>query len=749
MRRHKLQTVANIYEEEVVLSAYYYLNKILTEFDLNSNLDSHFLSMFDQSAMNDLVNDVFKPFQEKFNEQILDPDEKPSYMRNRRYRDERELFDSLQKSNFTLGDIENDISTYKEKQENGDLIIIDFILSVLEKSIEKFDITQTNTYLKVDKTFESLGLKKKYIPLVHFLGILSEFPVLGDWLDMVLERDTFIICVSKVTGLSKSEIYRQTTKKSKFTLFGILEEHARGNRGNLEITSRFSQYLIEPGQETFGMRLLKENKETPQELSSFFLPSQEKDRLRALLREKNSAKILLYGSPGSGKTEFAKSLAHSIGSVLLRIDTHDAEDTEERRAALVVGELSTRENGGILLMDESDDLLNEGKNIGFFFGNSAPLPEKKIWMNEFLDNIKGRVIFITNEYYSIHESVRRRFDYSLQFHPADQKQREYYWNRVLDLEGVKEEMNEETVQDFSEIYPVGVGGITSSVRSTKKICSTEPNHKFTSVLQDVLNKHVQLLGGKIQKSSLSRSPYDVSILNTDADLSSLEALVKNYKEELDSSDFSNLGSLCILLYGKPGTGKTEYARYLAKHLKIEIVQKRSSDLQSMWLGMTEKNIASAFQEAEKKKAIFFLDEADSFLRSRELATRSYEGSQTNEFLTWMESFRGIFIASTNFLKDFDPAVLRRFAWKGEFKPLTRDNKVKLLMKYFPGLEEKFSSLQLESIKDIPELTPGDYKALWNKMRYKSIESISTEEIVTGLKIEVSFKAENQNKIAGF
>jgi SpoVK/Ycf46/Vps4 family AAA+-type ATPase len=73
----------------------------------------------------------------------------------------------------------------------------------------------------------------------------------------------------------------------------------------------------------------------------------------------------------------------------------------------------------------------------------------------------------------------------------------------------------------------------------------------------------------------------------------------------------------------------------------------------------------------------------------------------------MESFRGIFIASTNFLKDFDPAVLRRFAWKGEFKPLTRDNKVKLLMKYFPGLEEKFSSLQLESIKDMPELTPGD------------------------------------------
>lgn len=49
--------------------------------------------------------------------------------------------------------------------------------------------------------------------------------------------------------------------------------------------------------------------------------------------------------------------------------------------------------------------------------------EKKIWMNEFLDQMNGKLIIITNEYDTIHESVLRRFDYSIEFFPAEPKQR--------------------------------------------------------------------------------------------------------------------------------------------------------------------------------------------------------------------------------------------------------------------------------------------------------------------------------------
>jgi transitional endoplasmic reticulum ATPase len=749
-RRRQVQSLANIYDPEVVKSSYYYVHRILNEFDMNANLNSKFLSMFEASLYGKLIQEFFLPIQRKINAAQTDKEEYLPYPRHgRRMKGDRDLFDTLGKNNFSLDDLENDILLFIDKEETGAQKIQDFFLNSLETLLEGFDITQSNSYLKIQKTFDSLGLKTKYIPLIHFLGILSEFPVLNQWLVHGNSDDMFMICTSKLSGLSKAEIYMQTSSKSKFTLFGILEESSRVHRGReIDITSNFHQYLTEPGLETFGMRLVKEDTDIPQELSSFFLPDYEKDRLRALLDKSNSAKILLYGSPGTGKTEFAKSLAESIGATLLKIDIHDAEDTEERRAALVVGELSTRETGGILLMDEADDLLNEGKVMRFFFGASSPIPEKKIWMNEFLDSLKGRVIFITNEFSSIHESVRRRFDYSLQFFPADQKQREYYWSRVLHLEGVIDFFTPEKIKEFSEVYPVGVGGITSSIRASKKICSAESSQNFIPVVQDVITKHIHLIGGKVQKPILSKTPYDPSLLHTDSDLLNLETLIKNYREDLESSD-TNIGSLCLLFYGKPGTGKTEYARYLSKLLEIELIQKRSSDLQSMWVGKTEKNIAEAFMEAEKKKSIFFLDEADSFFRTRELATQSYEGSQTNEFLTWMESFRGIFIASTNFLTDFDPAVLRRFAWKGEFKPLRREDKVKILFQYFPDLTNLFSSLEKEAIKDISSLTPGDYRAVWNRFRYRDLKQIEAAEIISALQTEASFKSENQSKIAGF
>ena len=69
---------------------------------------------------------------------------------------------------------------------------------------------------------------------------------------------------------------------------------------------------------------------------------------------------------------------------------------------------------------------------------------------------------------------------------------------------------------------------------------------------------------------------------------------------------------------------------------LPVVQKRASDLLDPFVGGTERNIADAFAEARDTNAFLVFDEADSLLLERADAMRSWEISQVNEMLTWME-----------------------------------------------------------------------------------------------------------------
>lgn len=58
--------------------------------------------------------------------------------------------------------------------------------------------------------------------------------------------------------------------------------------------------------------------------------------------------------------------------------------------------------------------------------------------------------------------------------------------------------------------------------------------------------------------------------------------------------------------------------------------------------------------------VLIFDEADSLLSDRRGAARSWEVSQVNEFLAQLDRYKGVFIATTNFVKQFDMAAMRRF-----------------------------------------------------------------------------------------
>ncbi len=100
-----------------------------------------------------------------------------------------------------------------------------------------------------------------------------------------------------------------------------------------------------------------------------------------------------------------------------------------------------------------------------------------------------------------------------------------------------------------------------------------------------------------------------------------------------------------------------------------MLQKRASDLLSMWVGGSEKAIAAVFAQAQTEGALLLIDEAEALLFDRGAAARAFEVSQVDEMLTWMEQHPLPFVCTTNMVDRLDAAVPRRFTLKLRFEAL--------------------------------------------------------------------------------
>ncbi len=131
----------------------------------------------------------------------------------------------------------------------------------------------------------------------------------------------------------------------------------------------------------------------------------------------------------------------------------------------------------------------------------------------------------------------------------------------------------------------------------------------------------------------------------------------------------------ILLHGEPGNGKTAFAEALAGELGVPFLQMTYGDVSSKWVGEMPRVIANCFALAKRSApCVFFVDELDSFLTSRDSGSNNSEDQKiTNTLLTEIVNLRRhrvVLVGATNYLAKLDAAAIRegRFDYKVEVTP---------------------------------------------------------------------------------
>ena len=177
---------------------------------------------------------------------------------------------------------------------------------------------------------------------------------------------------------------------------------------------------------------------------------------------------------------------------------------------------------------------------------------------------------------------------------------------------------------------------------------------------------------------------------------------KNFQSIRDRLKETNFRSgFACLFYGAPGTGKTETVLQIARKTGRDLIQVIISEIKSMWVGESEKNIKGVFEDYRKmvkqsaKTPILLFNEADAIIGKRmvgaEKAVDKLENNIQNIILQEIEQLDGILIATTNLAENMDKAFERRFLYKVKFEKPDLHGRLQIWQTMIPSLNDADAS----------------------------------------------------------
>ena len=416
--------------------------------------------------------------------------------------------------------------------------------------------------------------------------------------------------------------------------------------------------------------------------------------------------ILLYGPPGTGKTELTKVGAETAGLVLHgageEVAREGESDRSERLANLVFSlRLLAGSKGTALLFDEMEDVAWQLIKRG----------GSKVYLNRLLESNPVPILWTSNNIGEIDPALLRRMTLAIELRLPPANQRRRIIDRLARRIGVS--LSQSEIETLARRLDASPAILENALRAAHY------SGGGAAAVERAALGIVRAVSGIAARKPGVIPDFDPGLVRANLDLARLT-------EQLSRSG-RRAFSLC--LSGPPGTGKSAYARHLARRLGLEVMHKRASDLLGAFVGESEKRIAEAFEEARDAGAFLVFDEADSLLFDRQNAVRSWEITQVNEMLTWMEEHPLPVCFTTNLMDRMDSASLRRFTFHVRFDFLDRAG-IRRAFKVFFQMDDA-----PEAALILANLTPGDFAQARKQAEVLGVSS--DRERVCGLLEQIS------------
>ena len=607
----------------------------------------------------------------------------------------------------------------------------------------------------VQRTAELVGLSPLESRIFEFVVLMHAYPTL---LEICKRPNNLRVreiadTLARLLHLPRQEVYQALRPEATLARTGLLQCKPNSMFGGMDdrlellspaMPERLTESVSEP---TDWLRdMVRPGQPSHLQWTDYSHLDKHLAVLRPYLRQalqqgQSGVNVFLYGPPGTGKTQLARLLAQDMGCEMFDVTTED-EDREpisgpKRLRAHCAANSFFAKQRAMILFDEVEEVFGDHEGLGQLMKllkhSHHASSTRKGWINRILETNALPTIWVANSLQGLDPAFARRFDMVLEVPVPPRQQRE----RIIRQAG-GELISASTVARLAESETLAPALVTQATRVVSAI-RDQLGSPATDAVQLLINNTLQAQGHRpVRAHNPDALPegYDPAFIHADIDLQEVAQLLQT----------ARTGRLC--LYGPPGTGKTAFGRWLAQQLNVPLHVRRASDLLGMYVGESEKNIARAFHEAEADGGVLLIDEVDSFLQDRQGAERSWEVSQVNEMLTQMESFGGVFIASTNLMDKLDPAVLRRFDLKVRFGPLRPAQAAQLLQRHCQQHQlPEPSAAELAQVQTLTRLTPGDFAAVHRQSRLRPLHSAS--DWVKALQAECVLKPQTKTSGMGF